>query len=463
MSSSGGSVASVTIGVDVGTTSVKALAVDAHGAVRARARVAHPVRAPEPDTLEHDARQAWRRGPRRALAVVQGHGDLAVKGVAVSAMVPSLTAVDRRGIPQSPGLLYGDRRGLVEPAGAPGSDGTMADAEGFLAWTAAQVPDAWGYWPAQAVATAALCGTGAIDTAVMASLGPLERHGKWDEGLLADLGVTVTQLPQVVPMCQPAATLPGDDAVVTGGTVDAFCDQIVSGATEVGDVLAIFGATLVVWAVTDSWVEVPGLMTVPHSVPGRILVGGPSNAGALFVDWARKLFRGLRAHHRVGPGAPLRPGDPARVPVWLPYVRGERAPFHDPSLRCSVHGVDIAQGTAQLERGIYESSGFVIRRMLERAGIVANRVVASGGGSKVGPWMAAVADATGLPVDPVAVPEGAALGASYLARMAAGLETSLEGAQRWARAAGRIEPAPEWVKASGQRYRRFAELGPGTL
>ncbi len=78
-----------------------------------------------------------------------------------------------------------------------------------------------------------------------------------------------------------------------------------------------------------------------------------------------------------------------------------------------------------MERAAYEASGFVVRRMIERAGVKPTRIVASGGGSRVTAWMAAVADATNLPVDTVAVPEGAALGAAYFARLAAGLEASL--------------------------------------
>jgi xylulokinase len=75
--------------------------------------------------------------------------------------------------------------------------------------------------------------------------------------------------------------------------------------------------------------------------------------------------------------------------------------------------------------------------------------------------MAAVADATGLPVDAVAVPEGAALGAAYLARMAAGLETSLDDSLRWAAVGRRVEPDPTWVRAAEARYQQFSELGTG--
>jgi len=82
--------------------------------------------------------------------------------------------------------------------------------------------------------------------------------------------------------------------------------------------------------------------------------------------------------------------------------------------------------------------------------------------SRVTAWMAAVADATNLPVDAVAIPEGAALGAAYFARMAAGLETSLNDSARWAGVGRRIEPDPAWVRAADARYARFTELGTGT-
>src|SRR5580698_6635037 len=147
----------VTVGVDVGTTSVKALAVDGAGTVLARSRVPHGIFSPLPDQLEHDAAKAWRRGSQRAFADVRAQLDRPVAGVAVTSMVPSLTAVNGRGVPQLPGLLYGDARGLTAPVGEGAEElmdvGTAREAEGFLAWAAQQMPDAAGYWPCQAVAT----------------------------------------------------------------------------------------------------------------------------------------------------------------------------------------------------------------------------------------------------------------------------------------------------------------------
>src|ERR1019366_1380518 len=316
-------------------------------------------------------------------------------GVCVTSMVPSLAAVDRRGIPRSPGLLYGDARGR-EIAGpdAGDTDSVMPDAGGFVRWAVREVPGAHGYWPAQAVANYALGRVPAIDTGTAICMGSMRTGNHWNDDVLTKFGVTPQQLPVVVPMGQPAGTVTGSDAVLAAGTVDAVCDQIVSGATQSCDVLVIFGATLIVWAVVDDWVEAPGLWTLPHTVAGKVLVGGPSNAGALFVDWARAMLKGGKrptARRRssgvetVGSAVePKRRGDPGRVPVWTPYLRGERVPYHDTTLRAGLHDLDMTHDAEAVERAAYEARGFVIRHMLDRAGITARRVVASGGGPHVG-------------------------------------------------------------------------------
>jgi xylulokinase len=337
----------------------------------------------------------------------------------------------------------------------------MPDAEGFLRWAHTLAPDAAGYWPCQAVATYALAGVPAIDTGVTASMGALHAGGQWNAEILDAIGVDPAQLPRVVPMGMSGGTLPGSDTIFTGGSIDAMCDQVVAGAGQPGDVHVIFGATLIVWVVADEWIQVPGLISYPHTTPDRFLIGGPSNAGALFVDWARTLLRGASLPGPAREQLEPRLGVPDRVPVWLPYLRGERTPYNDHTLRSNLYGLDIASGAEALERAAFEASGFVIRRIIESSGVTAHRIVASGGGSRVTAWMAAVADATDLPVDALAVPDGAARGAAYLARMAAGLESSLNDSSRWARVGRRIEPDPTWVAGTRSRYRRFCELGTG--
>jgi xylulokinase len=441
----------VTVGIDIGTSSVKAVAADGDGRVVAAARVPHEVRVPTPLRFEHDAESAWRRGPREALAVVST--DVDVRGVSVAAMVPSLTAVDADGVPMLPGLLYGDERGHADESDTSGSPAESGELLGFLRWCAREAPDAAGFWPAQATANHALSGEAVLDTATAATAVPLFDWVGWDGEIAANAGARPEQFPRLVPNGWEAARIDGDGPPLASGCVDALAEQIVAGADAEGDVLVILGTTLIVWVVTASDANVPGFWTIPHTTAGMSLVGGPSNAGGLFCNWASSWL-----------GAPTTGAEPGRVPVWAPYPRGERTPFHDPARRGELLDLDLTHDAAAVRRAAFEASGFVVRRVLdavrEHAGVAARRLVATGGGVRVDDWVQAVADATLVPVDCVAVPEGGALGSAWLARMAAGLEepTAMAQARRWARTARTVEADPAWTTAVEDRFARFLEV-----
>ena len=446
--------ADVTAGIDIGTTSVKAVVAAADGTVVARARIPHDLVVPAPDQLEHRPDQAWRGGVLRALAEVVAAAEAAdheVVAVNVAAMVPSLCAVDGDGAALTPGLLYGDARAGKADGADPANSGELV---GFLAWCAREAPEARGYWPAQAVANHALGGEGVIDTLTAMTAVPLFDYRRWDPDVAAGAGADVDRLPRIVGGDQPAGRvrddLPGAGAVLGGGTIDAFAEQVVAGADSVGDVLVICGTTLITWAVIPEWREVEGLWTIPHSAPGHTMIGGASNAGGLFLDRVRRL---------VGNGpAGAAVDDPRRVPVWAPYVRGERTPLHDPDRRAGLHDFDLTHDAAAVRRAAFEAAGFVVRHHLDLAEVAPERIVATGGGSLSADWVQALADCTGLPVDVVAVPEGAALGAAFMARVTAGLETSAPDARRWARTGRRVEPDPAWVGPVADRYHRFRSL-----
>ena len=417
----------VTVGIDIGTTSVKAVAVDDNGDLCARTRIPHAVHAPTPAVLEHDAAAVWRTSVVEACDTVSaGHR---VAGIGLAAMVPSLAAIDATGMPTSPGILYGDHRGH-HPAG---------EFVGFLRSLEQAVPDAHAYWPAQAVASHALCGVAAIDAVTALTCLPVFGADGWDSQWCDP-----AKLPELAMDATPIDHR--GDAPVAAGTVDALAEQLVAGADSPGDVLVICGTTLITWAVAEGWPEAEGLWTVPHLQPGLSAIGGPSNAGGLFLEGARALT-----------GDPTtEPSRPDRLPLWVPYIRGERTPRHDPDLRAALIGLDVGHGPEDVLAAAYEAAGFVVRHHLDVAGATPQRIVAVGGGTNVDRWMQSLADATNLPVDVTAVPEGAARGAAWLARIGAGLESGdLAEARRWARTGRRVEPRPDWADACNHRYPRW--------
>jgi xylulokinase len=301
---------------------------------------------------------------------------------------------------------------------------------------------------AQAVANHALTGEPIVSTTVAATAVPLYDWTQWDEKLLAESGARAEQMPSVGVSGRPLAEVrdrPG--CVLEGGTIDAFGEQIVAGCDEVGDVLVICGTTLIVWAVLGEPTEVAHHYTIPHTAAGKFLFGGPSNAGGLFLNWVSRML-----------GDASGPVEPGRVPMWAPYPRGERVPFQDSTRRANLADLDLTHDAASVQRAAYEAAGFVTRRMLDASPVPARRIVATGGGTRVDGWIRALADCTGLPVHVCAVPEGGALGAAFLARMAAGFETTMSDAARWARIERIVEPDPAWTTAVGDRYERFCSI-----
>jgi xylulokinase len=432
----------ITVGIDIGTSSVKAVAADGAGKVVARSRIPHDFFVPSPLRFQHDAAVAWHTGPQKALDAL---GDIDARAVSVAAMVPSLTAVDADGVPCTPGLLYGDERGHSTRETAIAEAGELME---FLRWQATERPDARGYWMAQAVANNALSGTPIVSTTVAATAFPLFDWTAWDPALLAECGAVPEQMPQIGISGQPLAEVRGrPGCVLEGGTIDAMGEQLVAGCDDTGDVLVICGTTLIVWCVMDAPADVPGYYSIPHTAPGKFLAGGPSNAGGLFLNWVDRM---------LGPdtGAP----DPGRVPVWVPYPRGERVPFQDAARRGQLVDLDLTHDAAAIRRAAFEAAGFVTRRIIEASPVAAQRIVATGGGTRVDAWITALADCTGLPVHVCAVPEGGALGAAYLARVAAGLEPDTGGAARWARTERIVEPNPQWSAAVADRYARFCAV-----
>jgi xylulokinase len=459
------------VGLDIGTTSVKVVVADEAGNIVGRHRLPSELIVAPNGRFEHDAVATWWDGPRALLSETldqlraSGRGE--PKAVAVSAMMPSVSAVDGSGRPIGPGLLYGDSRGQVPVQGRDGqsggtgsrggSDPTASDEMACLAgWAASEVPGAAGYWPAQAVANASLGAVGVTDLASAFATGTLFGEGGWDASVCEAAGFSAAQLPRVAffgerigevdPVAVGGPGASGSEIVLGAGSVDGLCEQLVSGAVGDGDVFVGLGGTLVVWLTVPGWPEEePGLWRVPHFAAGKALVGGASTAGGMWVDW---VDRALRPDDET----PIGPRD---VPLWWPWAKGERVPLHDRSLRVGLAGADISHGPAALRRAAFEATGFVVRHIVELAangGTSPGRFVLSGGGVRNGAWLQAIADVLGQPVVPMAFADGAALGSAFLARMALGAESSLDDAGRWARWSPEVAPRPPWAEAANERY-----------
>lgn len=435
----------VTVGIDIGTTSVKAVAADAGGTVLARARIPHGVVSTDPGQFEHDPQGAWIDGVLDAWKQLEaGIAGRPVAAVTVSAMVPSMCGVDSAGTPVTVGLLYGDARGRGVGSNA---EATGGESDGFARWLAG-CDGVEALWPAQAMANRALCGVAAIDSSTAMAMTPMSDGQGWAPELLDEIGMTSEQFPAISPGA--AAVGERNGALVSAGTIDVLGEQLMAPCGDVGDVLVMCGTTLLPWVMTDQWIEVEGLWTFPSARAGIMAVGGASNAGGLFVDRVRALVGDPDSGELLSLG-----GDD--LPVWLPCPRGERTPLHDPDRRAELLDLHVGHTSAHVLMAAYEAAGFVVRHHMELSGLDASRIVAVGGGTQSPAWMQALADTTGLAVDVSAEPYSAALGAAYHSRVTAGLEADTSQARRWGRVSHRVEPRAVHAAGIEGRYRRFRE------
>jgi len=150
--------------------------------------------------------------------------------------------------------------------------------------------------------------------------------------------------------------------------------------------------------------------------------------------------------------------------TFLPYLAGERTPHADPEARGAFVGLSVRHDRGALVRAVLEGVAFGLRDSLDLVAELGGRPElgrVSGGGARSELWLRIVASALELPLQRVAVDEGAAFGAAMLAGVAAGVWSDVhEAVAATVRVADTIEPVPEWVEVYGEQRGRYRALYP---
>lgn len=447
----------VYLGIDIGTTSCKAVALDAGGAVIASVSRSYPLSTPALGWSEQDPEDWWTasdscvrevtgRLPRRGLEVA---------GIGLSGQMHGLVALDEQGAVIRPAILWNDQRCAVEveqivvEVGGPQRVAEETDNRlitGFTAgkarWLRYHEPEAfarmrrllnpkdylrWRINGTFVTDESEASGTGIFDVA----------HRRWSPTMVTAAGLDLAMLPDVVPSI--AATGPVLPEVaerwnlpagveVYGGGGDAVIQTLSMGVGRRGDIGVTLGTAGVVAAVTDEPVA-NGAGRVQVSCcnrPGRWHVMGVALSGAGGLQWLRDTLSPLADDLDFDRLVALAEQAPVGADglLFLPYLTGERAPHYAPSASAAWVGLTRMHGLAHLVRSVIEGSLLNIREILEvmvSLGIPCERVVASGGATRSTFWLQAMADVLGRPVVTVhGSSEGGAFGAALVAGVGAG-------------------------------------------
>ena len=485
------------LGLDIGTSAVKAILVAPDGALRGQASAPLTLAAPEPGWAEQDPNAWWSASIEALRRLRQTAPAAGIAAVGISGQMHSSVLLDRAGQVVRPALLWCDGRTTAECAALTrslGGEAALRDAvrnpalEGFtlpkLLWVRNHEPDAW-----RRVATVLLPKdfirfrlTGVLATEPSDASGTLlfdPARQVWSEIVVRAAELPATLLPPVGGSAEvlgrvtaEAATLSGlpTGTPVVGGGADNACGALGVGVISSGEAVASWGTSGTVLAPVAEPVVDPLLRahTFCHVVPGCwYLMGVVLSAGAAFGWYRDQLARELAGSSGADPtltqeAEPVPAG--ARGITFLPYLAGERTPHRDAGARGAVLGLSLSHSRAELTRAVLEGIGFALRDSLEilrELGVAPRQLVLTGGGAR-NPFLRRLqAEIFGLPVCTVNHEEGPAFGAALLAAVGAGAFPDLEAAARatLTRSAPSV-PGREAHLAYAEPYARFRAAYP---
>jgi xylulokinase len=485
----------VVIGIDIGTSSTKAVAVDAEGVVHAVERAEHGVEMPRPGWVEQDAEAIWWEQSRdvlRRLTARVAASSQRVRALAISGLGPCVLPCDAELRPLRPAILYGiDMRAGIEideltaelgagPILARGGSPLTSQAGGpKLAWLRRHEPAVWasttGFYSASSFLIARLTGEYVLDHHTASQFNPLYDLARADWSNWAGQIAADVALPRLVwtdEVCgavhdrAAAATGLPVGLPVLGGTVDAWAEAYSVGVRQPGDLLLMYGSTMFLVAPSVPGPPHSGLWRTAGITDGsQSLAAGVATSG-LLTGWLEQLSGRPVAELSEAAGAIPAGADGL---LMLPYFAGERSPLFDPGARGVAIGLHLRHGPAHIMRAIYEATAMSVRHILlaftgASPGEVRPperrwRMTAAGGGTSSAVWMQIVSDVTG---QPQRVPEqtiGASYGDALLAAVAVGMAAP---GTDWTRTAREVEPRPDLAEPYDARFEAYLDLYPAT-
>jgi xylulokinase len=453
------------VGLDIGTTGVKALALSPDGVVTARAEEEYPLSTPRPGWAEQDP-DDWVRAADAALRRLGGD-----KPVGLSGQMHGLVVLDSEQRVLRPAILWNDQRTgaecmeieeriglgrLIELTGNRALPGFTAPK---LLWLRRHEPEVYAriehvLLPKDYVRLR-LTGERATDAADASGtlLFDVPRR-RWSEEVLEALEIPAAWLPAAYESPYvPAAPGAGDQAAAALGV----------GVDRPGPLSIVLGTSGVVFAAlpgfaADAQARVHAFC---HAAPGSWHAMGVMLSAAGSLRWLRDAVGGtygelIAEAERWPPGA--------EGLTFLPYLQGERTPHADPNARGAFVGLTLRHDRGALVRAVLEGVAYGLRDSLELLrglGVEADVGRASGGGARSDLWLRIAATVFDLPLERPVVEEGSAYGAALLAGVAAGSFADVhEAVEACVRTTGRIEPEPSWREAYEAGYARFRALYP---
>ncbi|UVF21766.1 xylulokinase [Microvirga terrae] len=474
------------LGIDVGTSAVKAILVDDAQAAVAEADVPLNVSRPHDLWSEQDP-EAWWEAVQTALDQLRAQAATAlsdIRGIGLSGQMHGAVLLDEHGHPLRPAILWNDGRSFREAQELADKHPELSHAMGVipmpgftapkLVWLARHEPDIF-----RAVRKVMLPKdyirfklTGETVTDMSDAAGTWwldEAKRDWSDAALAATGLTRDHMPRLVEGSQPSGTLRADmagrwglrnDVVVAGGAGDAAAGAVGLGAIEDGSAFISLGTSGQLFVTTRDFSPAPEAVvhSFCHAVPGRwFQMAAMLNAASCLAWGAHLLKRDIDELLRETEAAYRKPS----AVLFLPYLAGERTPHNDPYARGVFFGLSPQTDQTDLVQAILEGVAFSFadaKQCLEQAGTPLTYAGMIGGGSRSVFWARIFANVLNVPMLRYrGSDKGPAFGAARLARLAVTAEMP-EAVCTPPDILETIEPDSRLVELYGPRIEAFRSL-----
>ena len=452
------------VGIDVGTSGVKAIALSETGEILARAERDYPLSTPRPGWAEQDP-DDWARATEAALA------DLGVEPTSIgwSGQMHGLVVLDERGEVIRPAILWNDQRtgaecaeieerlGLERLIRLTGNRALTGFTAPKLLWLRTHEPESYARirhvllpkdyvryrrTAEHAIDAADASGTLLFDVA----------NRRWSDEVLDALELPREWLP------------PAYESTEIAGAGDQAAGALGVGIVAPGALSVVLGTSGVVFAALDAYRPEPEarLHTFCHAVPGTWHAMGVMLSAAGSLQWLRRALGGVPYETLLAEAAAWGAGTEGLL--FQPYLQGERTPHADPDARAAFTGLTLRHDRGALVRAVLEGVAYGLRDSLEllrAVGVVAQVGRVSGGGARSKLWLQIVASVLGLPLERTEAEEGAAYGAALLGAVQAGVFADAhEAVAACVRVHERVEPDPALQAVYDEGYARYGELYP---
>ena len=443
------------LGIDAGTTNVKAVLTTPTGRVVAQAQNAYPTQHPRPGRAEQNPQDWWKGlvGAVREVLATSAVRPERITGIGVSGQGCAVTLIDRNGEVLRPAIIWMDSRSerqcenlraccAEEILQRNGKSPAPYNADPVLMWLQEHEPETLGRAACSLTTTGyinfRLTGEPVLNVSDASILFAFDlQTGGWSDSLIHAFDLPRRLYPPVAQSREIIGALHKEAAAALGlcpgtkvvaGGEDTSSAGLAIGVVRPGQVLLSLGTAGTLYAVQDQMTVHPKLLTFLHVLEGQFLLGGSVAAVGAALAWCRDAFGGglepaallnLAAESEAGAGGLL----------FLPYLSGELQPINDGHARGVFVGISPSTETKHLVRAVLEGTAFALAhnlRVATRAGAKADELRAVGGPTRSPFWCQLIADVTNKPLKVLGDNPGAPLGNALLAADGVGLIDSAE-------------------------------------